>query len=54
VDICIKMKTPNPFILVHIKADIEALTGKHVDIVRVRDRMNPFLQARLLREGLYV
>ena len=54
VDICIKMKTPNPFLLVHIKEDIEGLTGKHVDIVRVRDRMNPFLRERIDREGLYV
>ena len=26
----------------HIKEDIEGLTGKHVDIVRVREKMNPF------------
>jgi predicted nucleotidyltransferase len=54
VDICIKTKTPNPFTLVHIKEDIEGLTGKHVDIVRVREKMNPFLRERIEREGRYV
>ncbi|MDD3580099.1 MAG: nucleotidyltransferase domain-containing protein [Desulfobacca sp.] len=54
VDICIKTKTPNPFTLVHIKEDIERLTGKHVDIIRVREKMNPFLKDRISKEGRYV
>ncbi|MBI5778621.1 MAG: nucleotidyltransferase domain-containing protein [Planctomycetes bacterium] len=54
VDIFIKTKTPNPFILVHIKEDIERLTGKHVDIVRLREKMNPFLRERIEQEGHYV
>jgi hypothetical protein len=54
VDICIKTKTPNPFALVHIKEDIEEMVRKHVDIVRVRDKMNPFLRERIEKEGLYV
>jgi predicted nucleotidyltransferase len=54
VDIFIKTKTPNPFNLVHIKEDIEGLTGKHVDIVRMRDKMNPVLRERIEKEGLQV
>ena len=54
VDICIKTKTPNPFALVHIKEDIEEMVRKHVDIVRVRDKMNPFLRERIEKEGRYV
>ncbi len=54
VDICIKTKTPNPFTLVHIKAEIEALVQTHVDIVRVRENMNPMLKARIAKDGLYV
>jgi len=54
VDICIKTKTPDAFLLVHIKDDIEQLVHKHVDIVRVRDKMNPFLKNRLENEALYV
>lgn len=54
VDIFIKTKTPNPFVLVHIKADIEGLTGKHVEIIRMREKMNPFLRERIEKEGRYV
>jgi uncharacterized protein len=54
VDICIKTKTPNPFALVHIKEDIEEMVRKHVDIVRVRDKMNPFLREHIEKEGRYV
>ncbi len=54
VDVCIKTKTPNPFMLVHIKEEIESLVRKHVDIVRVRKKMNPFLKERIEKEGVYV
>lgn len=54
VDICIKTKTPNPFTLVHIKENIESLVQKHVDIVRIREKMNPFLKERIEKEGVYV
>jgi predicted nucleotidyltransferase len=54
VDICIKTNTPNPFFLVHIKEDLEGLINRHVDIVRVRDRMNPYLRERIEKEGRYV
>ena len=54
VDICIKTKTPNPFALVHIKEDIEQMVRKHVDIVRVREKMNPYLRERIKKECRYV
>jgi hypothetical protein len=54
VDICIKTRTPDPYVLVHIKEDLEARVRKHVDIVRVREKMNPFLKARIEKEGIYV
>ena len=54
VDICIKTKTPNPFALVHIKEDIEQMVRKHVDIVRVREKMNPFFRERIKKECRYV
>ena len=54
VDICIKTKTPNPFALVHIKEDIEQMVRKHVDIVRVREKMNPYLKERIKKECRYV
>ncbi len=54
VDICVKTKTPNPFTLVHIKEDIEGMIQKHVDIVRIREKMNSFLKDRIDKEGRYV
>jgi uncharacterized protein len=54
VDICIKTVTPNPFMLVHIKEDIEQLVHRRVDIVRVREKMNPFLKQHIEKEGIYV
>jgi uncharacterized protein len=54
LDICVKTLTPDPFLLVHIKEDIECRVHHHVDIVRVRDTMNPFLKARIEKEGIYV
>ena len=54
VDICIKTKTPDAYMMVHIKEDIESLLQKHVDIVRIRKSMNPYLKRRLDKEALYV
>lgn len=55
VDICIKTKTPDPFAIVHIKEEIENRIQRHVDIVRIREKMNPFLlKERIEKEGVYV
>ena len=54
VDICIKTRTPNPFALVHIKEELEQRVKRRVEIIRVREKMNPFLRERIEREGRYV
>ena len=54
VDVCIKTRTPDPFVLVHVKEGIEERVRKHVDIVRMREKMSPFLKARIEKEGIYV
>ena len=54
VDIYITTRTPDPFVLVHIKDDIERRLRRRVDIVRVREKMNPFLKKRIEKEGIYV
>jgi predicted nucleotidyltransferase len=54
IDICIKMATPNPFAMIHVKEIIEELSHKQVDIVRVRERMNSFLRERIDKEAYYV
>lgn len=54
LDICIVTDTPDPYILVHIKEDLELETQQKIDIVRVREKMNPYLKSRIDREGIYV
>ncbi len=54
VDICIKIKNPDPFTLVHIKEDIESKVKMHVDIIRIREKMNPYLRKRIDKDAVYV
>ena len=54
VDICIKTKTPDMFALVHIKEELQNLLSNSIDIVRIRDKMNPYLKKRIDNEAIYV
>ncbi len=54
IDICIKTKTPDMFMLVHIKEELQNLFHKSVDIVRLRNKMNPYLKKRIEKEAIYV
>jgi len=54
VDICIVTKTPDMFMLVHIKEELQNIFHKSVDIVRLRERMNPYLKKRIDKEAVYV
>lgn len=54
VDIVVRTKTPDPFIIVHIKEELEGQLHLPVDIVRLRKKMNPFLQEQIKKEAVYV
>ena len=54
VDICLKTKTPDMFALVHIKEDLQQLLSNKIDLVRIRDKMNPYLKKRIQNEAIYV
>ncbi len=54
VDVCVEMKKPDLFSMVHIKEELQELFGKPVDIVRLRSNMNPMLLSRIQRDGIYV
>lgn len=54
IDIFVDLSPVKAFDLIGIKQDIEKLTGKHVDIVAIRDKMNPFLKYRIENEGIIV
>lgn len=52
IDIFVKMpgKLGN---YVGIKEDLEIAFNKEVDIVRMRDNMNPYLEKRIIKDGIY-
>jgi predicted nucleotidyltransferase len=54
VDIVLVTETPDLFNIVHIKEDLEKKLCLPVDIVRLREKMNPFLKKRIKREAVYV
>lgn len=54
IDIFIKTKIVDMFTMVHIKEELEELTSSHIDLVRLRDKMNPFLKNRIDKEAIYV
>jgi predicted nucleotidyltransferase len=54
VDIVFETNTPNLFRTVRMKAELEFLFSRHVDVVRLRANMNPRLKSRIIREAKYV
>ena len=54
IDVCIKTQKANLFELVHIKQELEELLSTPIDIIRLRDKMNPFLKNRIEKEAIYV
>jgi uncharacterized protein len=51
--VCVEMKKPDLFTMVHIKEELQELFGKPVDIVRLRNNMNPMLLKQIKRDGIY-
>jgi predicted nucleotidyltransferase len=43
-----------PYFIVRIKEDLENLFHLHVDIVRIREKMNSYLKERIKKESIYV
>ncbi len=54
VDVYVSTITPNPFILVEIKENLEKLLHRKVDIIRYREHMNNYLKQHILNEGISV
>ena len=54
IDVVIKLKTPDLFIMSGIKLDLEEIFGVPVDIIRYRENMNIFLKNRIDKEAIYV
>ncbi len=54
IDIVIETQEPDMYQLVHIKEELERLFNKSVDIIRKREKMNPFLKKRIEKDAQYV
>jgi len=54
IDIVVELEKPDLFILIGIKQFFEEALGTNVDIVRLRNRMNPALKTRIDRDAIYV
>ena len=52
VDVWVTLDPLTPYALVHLKAELEALLDRPVDLVRLRERMNPALRQRITAEGV--
>ena len=53
IDVVVHM-SPNLLNRVRLKAELENLLGKKVDVIRYRNSMNPYLKARIDRDVIYV
>jgi len=54
IDIIIETTEPDLFKLVHIKDELEKLFNKTIDIVRKREKMNPYLKKHIEKDAIYV
>lgn len=54
IDIVYETDRPNLFRASHMRQELEEWMGRHVDVIRLRSRMNPRLKARIQREAHYV
>lgn len=54
IDIAIDTQLSDYFLLYDLKESLEKAFDTKVDIVRLREKMNPSLKKRILKDGIYV
>ena len=54
IDVVFQTDRPDLFITAMLRQALETFLGRPVDVVRLRDTMNPRLKARIEREAAYV
>ena len=52
VDVWVELDPLTPYATVHLKQELEQVLQRPVDLVRLRERMNPALRQAILKEGL--
>lgn len=54
IDVVVDLEKPDMFNLIGIKQDLEDEFHRSVDLIRYREKMNPYLKKRIEKEALYV
>lgn len=54
IDIVVELKKPDMFNLIGIKQALEEQLHRPIDIIRYREKMNPFLKRKIEKEAVYV
>lgn len=54
IDVVVETKTPDMFAIVHAKQALENLFNSNVDVIRYRDKMNPYLKQNIEKEAVFV
>lgn len=54
IDIVFRTRQPNLFLTAHMRQELEELFGRHVDVIRLRSRMNPELKKEIQRDACFV
>jgi predicted nucleotidyltransferase len=54
IDIFFETEAPNLFKTAHLHEELETLLGLPVDLVRLRNSMNPRLKSHIKKDALYV
>ena len=54
IDIAIDTRLSDYFLLYDFKEHLEKAFDAKIDVVRLRENMNPALKKRILRDGIYV
>ena len=54
IDVVVETKTPDMFAIVHAKNQLEELFQLHVDVIRYREKMNPYLKNNIEKEAVFV
>ncbi|MFC1862691.1 nucleotidyltransferase family protein [Thermodesulfobacteriota bacterium] len=54
IDVVVVLGKPDMFNLIGIKQDLEEEFKCSVDLIRHREKMNPFLKKRIDKEAIYV
>ena len=52
VDVWVELDPLTPFATVHLKQELQELLERPIDLVRLRERMNPALRQAILQEGI--